>query len=97
MTITRKAVWGAAAVAVLLAVSAAAQPALTSIAPDQARFRLISEEGLATPDGKAYVPAVKIWTVQDRATQVCSLLIFTPSGVATASIMQCPPDPRGTR
>jgi len=65
-------------------------PKLWAGKPEEARFRLISEDGVAAPDGKSFVPAMKVWTIQDRTTGVCTALVFTPSGIATSAIMQCP-------
>jgi hypothetical protein len=99
--ITRKAVWGVLALAVAVPIAAVAQvgspfgtsiggPKLWSGKPEDARFRLVSEDGVAAPDGKSFVPAMKVWTIHDRTTGVCTALVFTPSGIATSAIMTCP-------
>jgi hypothetical protein len=85
----------ALAVAVPAVAFAQWSPTLGATKPHDARFRLLSEDGLATPEGKGYVAGVKIWTMQDRTTGTCTVLMFTPSGIATASIMACPTDPQG--
>jgi hypothetical protein len=57
--------------------------------PDTARFRLLSEDGLAAPDGGSFIPTTKIWTVADRATGTCFVWLFSPGGTAMTPIA-CP-------
>ena len=79
-------------VSVALGVGVArAQTYLTFSHPEQARFRLLAEEGVAQPDQRQFVPAAKIWTVADKASGQCYTLFFTGAAMAAVGPNPCPP------
>lgn len=58
--------------------------------PSDARFRLLAEEGILQPDGRTYVTGTKIWTVADKASGQCHLILFTGTGTAMSGPIACP-------
>jgi hypothetical protein len=77
-------------VVVLLAIGVArAQTYLTFSRPDQARFRLVVEEGVAQPDRRQFVPGIKVWTIADNATGQ-SYELFITSSTSAVGPVNCP-------
>lgn len=76
----------------LVARSAAQVPSSPSsfARPDQARFRLLAEEGIVQPDGRAYVTGTKIWTVADKISGQCYVLFLMPGGTSVTGPIACP-------
>lgn len=69
-----------------------AQILTTNQRPDQARFRLLSEDLLLSP-GQTWIGGAKVWTVSDKPTGQCYTLFIVGSAVAASGPVTCPPQP----
>ena len=69
---------------------ARAQTYVTISRPEEARFRLLTEEGIVQPDQKQFIPAAKVWTVMDKKSGRCFMLFFTANAPSTVGPTNCP-------
>lgn len=51
--------------------------------PERARFRLVAEDGITQPDGRAYLRGTKVWTIEDNVRGNCFLLVNTVADQAS--------------
>lgn len=91
----KRIIYGVVALAAVFGVRAAAQqgylPAMQAgnpfAKPEAGRYRLLSEQGLVQPDGRQFIQGVKMWTIVDRETGSCFLMVFTTSGSTTSPVV----------
>ncbi len=76
---------GAAAIALAPRLSAAQWPS-----PDKVRFRLLSEEPIATGDGRNVVTLWGAEIIRDTQTDLCYILIVNQRGSSVLGTTPCP-------